>query len=425
MHLFAPRPSHARLSAALILAATLSVACTTPPARDPAPEITAGPSSPPSDVHDEAFAAWVGAFRTRAEAAGIGDATLARSLDNVRFLPRVIELDGTQPEFTRTVWDYLDRTVTPQRVTKGREMLQRLRTGAPDVFKPYGVPPETVVAIWGMESNYGTNTGDTPTLDALTTLGFEGRRSGWAQEQLIAALRIVERGDIAPQQMIGSWAGAMGQTQFLPTSFLAYAVDADGDGRRDIWGSLADVAASTANFLAKSGWRAQEPWGFEVRLPAGFDFGRADTSVSQSSAQWSAQGLTSPDGAPLPPVADAYLLLPAGARGPAFMVGANFRAILRYNNSTSYALAVGMLSQRIAGGADVSAPWPRDLAALSRSDTAELQRALSASGFDSGEPDGVAGPATRAAVRAYQRSAGLPADGFAGSELLARLRRLP
>lgn len=423
MHFPAPALSRVRLAAAILVAATLTTACATAPtARPPQADAAAIPSA---DVHEAAFAAWLAAFRQRAKAAGIADSTLSRSLDDVRFLPRVIELDGAQPEFTRTVWDYLDRTVTAQRVATGREMLERIRTEAPGVLRPYGVPPEVVVAIWGMESNYGTNTGATPTLDALATLGFEGRRANWAQDQLIAALRIVERGDIAPGRMIGSWAGAMGQTQFLPSSFLSFAVDADGDGRHDIWSSLPDVVASTANYLAKSGWRSQEPWGVEVRLPPGFDFGRADTSVVQSGARWSAEGLTSPDGARLPDIAEASVLLPAGARGPAFLVGANFRAILRYNNSTSYALAVSLLSQRIAGGADVVAPWPRDLAVLGRSDTAELQRALSARGFESGEPDGVAGPATRTAVRAYQRSVGLPADGQADGDLLARLRRAP
>jgi lytic murein transglycosylase len=439
MHPFKPRPfSHA--IAVLVLSAVLA-GCAAPTARAPgdggavgsAPPTPASSTTPAGTVpeassagdaaHQQAFLAWVAAFRESARAAGIRDATLGQVLDGVRFLPRVIELDRAQPEFTRTVWDYLDRTVTAQRVTQGRAMLQRATREASGVFRSQPVPPEVVVAIWGMESNYGSNIGDTSTIDALATLGFEGRRASWAKGELLSALRIIDRGDITRERMIGSWAGAMGQTQFLPSSFLAHAVDGDGDGGRDIWDSLPDVMASTANYLASAGWQAQQPWGAEVRLPAGFDPGRADTAIMQSSAQWAAEGVASIDGASLPVISDASVLLPAGARGPAFLVGPNFRAILRYNNSTSYALAVGLLSQQIAGGMAVQSPWPRDLAALSRSETVELQTALARRGFTSGEPDGIVGPATRAAVRAYQRSVGLPADGFPSSDVLQRLRQ--
>jgi hypothetical protein len=216
----------------------------------------------------------------------------------------------------------------------------------------------------------------------------------------------------------------MGQTQFLPSVFLSYAVDADGDGRRDIWGSMADVVASTANFLARSGWRAGEPWGTEVQLPPGFDPGRADTAVRQSTAQWAAEGVR-PIGsaATLPELADATVLLPAGARGPAFLVGANFRAILRYNNSASYALAVGLLAQRLGDGPTVQAAWPRDLPALSRSQLMSLQTALNERGFASGTPDGMMGPATRDGLRRYQRSIGMPADGYPTLDLLQRLQQ--
>ena len=301
----------------------------------------------------------------------------------MHYLPRVVELDRAQPEFTRTVWDYLDSAVSPQRVARGQDKLLQVRDEADAAAARYGVPPAIVVAIWGMESNYGGNYGNIPTIDALATLGFEGRREDWARGQLLAALKILQNGDIDRAQMIGSWAGAMGQTQFLPSVFLAYAVDADGDGRRDIWGSMADVMASTANFLARSGWQADQPWGVEVQLPPGFDVGRADVAVRQSTAQWAAEGVRTIDGAPLPELADGTILLPAGARGPAFLVGPNFRAILRYNNSTSYALAVGLLAQRLAGGPDVQAPWPRDLPALTRAQLLALQTALNERGFAS------------------------------------------
>jgi len=327
-----------------------------------------------------------------------------------------------QPEFTRAVWDYLDNTVTPGRIAQGQDKLLQLRGELDTATARYGVPAAVVVAIWGMESNYGSNYGDIPTIDALATLGFEGRREDWARGQLTAALKILQSGDIDRAHMIGSWAGAMGQTQFLPSNFLAYAVDADGDGRRDIWASMADVTASTANFLARSGWQAAQPWGTEVQLPSGFDYGRADTEMRQPSAGWSAQGVRTMDGAPLPEFADGAILLPAGARGPAFLVGPNFRAILRYNNSTSYALAVGLLAQRLSGGPGVQAAWPRDLQALTRSELLAMQTALNQRGFASGTPDGMMGPATRDGLRRYQRSLGLPADGYPTVELLRRLQ---
>jgi membrane-bound lytic murein transglycosylase B len=372
--------------------------------------------------HIQKFARWVVEFSTSARAAGIDEATLQIAFDNVRFIPRIIELDRAQPEFTRAVWDYLDNALSMQRIARGQDKLLQLRPVVEPIAARYGVPVEVLVAIWGMESNYGNFVGDIPTIDALATLGFEGRREAWARGQLLAALRILQNRDIDRAQMIGSWAGAMGQTQFLPSNFLAYAVDADGDGRRDIWNSLADVMASTANFLASSGWQVGQPWGLEVRLPPGFDYARADADVRQPTTQWTDEGVQSMDGAPLPALADSSILLPAGARGPAFLVGPNFRTILRYNNSTSYALAVGLLAQQLAGGAATQAPWPRDLQLLSRSQLLALQTALNVRGFDSGTPDGTMGPATQRGLRRYQRSLGLPADGYPTLDLLQRLQ---
>ena len=336
--------------------------------------------------------------------------------------PRVIELDRAQPEFTRTVWDYLDSALSAQRIARGQDKLLQLRPEVDAMAARYGVPTEVLVAIWGLESNYGSNMGDIATIDALATLGFEGRREAWARGQLLAALKILQNRDIDRAQMVGSWAGAMGQTQFLPSNFLAYAVDADGDGRRDIWGSVADVMASTANFLARSGWQAGQPWGLEVRLPPGFDFARADADMRQPASLWANEGVQAVDGAPLPAIEDSSILLAASARGPAFLVGPNFRTILRYNNSTSYALAVGLLAQTLAGGPAVQTPWPRDVQALTRSQVMALQTALNARGFDSGTPDGAMGPATRHGIRQYQRSLGLPADGYPTLELLQRLQ---
>jgi membrane-bound lytic murein transglycosylase B len=397
-------------------------ATTTSPAPSTAlPGPATDPTLSPETQHQQAFARWITEFSGTARAAGIDEATLRAAFDNVRFVPRVIELDQAQPEFTRTVWDYLDGAVSPQHIARGQDQLLQYRREVDAGASRYSVAPEILVAIWGMESNFGSNIGDIPTIDALATLGFEGRRSTWARGQLLAALRILQHHDIDRARMIGSWAGAMGQTQFLPSNYLAYAVDADADGRRDLWASVPDVMASTANLLARSGWQAGQPWGLEVRLPAGFDFTRADADVRQPASAWSAEGVQAMDDTPLPALADASIFLPAGAGGPAFLVGANFRTLLRYNNSTSYALAVGLLAQQLAGGPAVQAAWPRDLQPLTRSQLLALQEALNTRGFDSGTPDGMLGPATRRGVRGYQRSLGLPADGYPTVELLQRL----
>lgn len=380
----------------------------------PAPEIPAAPndSTPPH------FADWLSGFRAQARLAGIDESTLKRALDGVHYLPRVVEQDRSQPEFTRAIWDYVESIASPTRVSRGLEKLQQWRTPALAAQARFGVPAPVLMAVWGMESNYGSHYGNLPVIDALATLAFDGRREAWARSELLAALRIVQRGDMTRTQMLGSWAGAMGQTQFIPSIYLAHGVDADEDGRVDIWGSIPDVLASTAHFIARSGWQANEPWGVEVTVPAGFDWIRADPSVRQSSDQWTQEGLRSPDGSTLPPVADASLLLPAGARGPAFLVGANYRALLRYNNANSYALAVGLLSQRLGGGPSLHTPWPRDLRPLTRSEVSALQTALNQRGFQSGAVDGRAGAATRKAVQLFQRSQGLPADGYATVELL-------
>jgi len=395
-------------------------------ASTPSVEPTPMPAESVEIDHDQKFARWVAAFSTSARAAGISEATLHTAFDTVRFVPSAIASDQAQPEFTRAIWDYLDSAVSPQRIARGAARLQQLRSATQGdidaIAARYGVPAEVLVAIWGIESNFGSFVGDIPTIDALATLGFEGRREEWARGQLLAALRILQSGDIDRAQMVGSWAGAMGQTQFLPSAFLAFAVDADGDGRRDIWGSVPDVMASTANFLARSGWQAGQPWGLEVRLPPSFDYARAAPDVRQPTSTWSDEGVQAMNGTPLPALADTSILLPAGARGPAFLVGPNFRTILRYNNATSYALAVHLLAQRLAGGPAVQAPWPRDMQPLARNQLLALQTALNARGFDTGTPDGVMGPATQRGIRQYQRSQGLAADGYPTVDLLKSLQ---
>jgi membrane-bound lytic murein transglycosylase B len=363
----------------------------------------------------------VAAFRQRAGAKGVSDQALDAAFGDAHFLPHVISLDNRQPEFSRAIWDYLDTAVSASRVRHGRDKLSQYDALARRVQTHYGVSRYVITAIWGMESNYGSNFGRYETIDALATLGYDGRRETFAERQLYAAMKILADGDISRDDMRGSWAGAMGHTQFLPTSFLAYAVDGDGDGKRDIWGSIPDVVASTANYLSKNGWDSGHPWGREVILPAGFDYTQADGSPRRSTAAWRAIGVKPIDSRGMPEFSAAGILAPAGARGPAFIVGPNFRTILRYNNATSYALAVGLLSDRLAGNPGVQKPWPRQLANLSNSQIRQLQAGLKALGYGSGTPDGIVGPNTRAGIRAFQRAQGQVADGYPTEALLQKI----
>ncbi|MGM0535987.1 MAG: lytic murein transglycosylase [Pseudomonadota bacterium] len=369
------------------------------------------------------FASWLTDFRREARAEGISESTLGQALDGLRYRPRVIELDRSQPEFVRPIWQYLDSAVSASRVTTGRERLAAHRDTARQMERRYGVPAEVIVAIWGIESNYGGNFGDFSTLEALATLAYDGRRRDFARGELLAALRIIEAGDIAADRMLGSWAGAMGHTQFIPSSFEAYAVDADGDGRRDIWDSIPDVMASTGHYLDRSGWQSGQPWGVEVRLPDDFDFAETELSTRRPSRDWAERGVRTLDGSPLPDFEAASVIVPGGAEGPAFLVGPNYRAILRYNNATSYALAVGTLADEIAGREGVVQGWPREEQPLSRSQVREMQRLLNQRGFEVGTPDGIMGPNTRRGLRAFQAEIGTTPDGFATLSLLERLKR--
>jgi len=377
----------------------------------------------PAQAEAQSFPQWVAAFRAEAAARGISQPTLATAFDTVQFLPNVIDSDQSQAEFTRAIWDYLDRSVSADRIRAGQAMLAQWSSTANAAEQRYGVPKQVITAIWGIESNYGQNFGSTEVIDALATLGYEGRRQDFFKEQLFAALQILQQGDISRDRMLGSWAGAMGNTQFLPTVFLSSAVDADGDGRRDIWGSIPDVMASTANYLAQSGWQRGQPWGVEVTLPPGFDYAVAELSTRRPVAQWAALGVKPVSGRSLPALGDSSVITPAGARGPAFLVGPNFSVIMKYNNSTNYALAVATLSDRLAGGGPIVGSWPRGEQPLSRSEVLELQSLLTARGFSiGGAPDGLIGPATRGAIRAWQTSKGLVPDGFATTSLLQAVR---
>ncbi|WP_291551708.1 lytic murein transglycosylase [Comamonas sp. SCN 65-56] len=418
--------SSARAPAFILALATLlgTASCTTlaaPPG--PAAASPASTTATPPDTSDpvDGFRAWIAGFSQDALKAGISRATIAATLGKARWLPQVIELDRAQPEFVRPVWQYLDGAVSLQRILAGKAQHQIYAKAIDDAAQRYGVPASILIAIWGVESSYGAHFGSFRTVDALATLAYDGRRRDWAKSELLAALTIVDKGLMSADRLIGSWAGAMGHTQFLPSVYLKYAVDVTGDGKPDIWASVPDVMASTANFLAQSGWRPSEPWGVEVRLPAAFDYSRAELNVRQDSDAWAVQGVRAMNGQPLPLMQSASILTPAGANGPAVMVGNNFRVLLLYNSSTNYALAVSLLARQIDGDPGLLAPWPRQLKTLSRSDIEALQSALNRLGMDAGEVDGVVGPATRAGLRRYQASQGLIADGYPTQALLQRL----
>lgn len=402
---------------------------TLPAAPEPGAPAVAAPEtplpSPSGPARRQSFAQWLKAFEQRAADAGITDKTIRQSLSNAQFIPRIVELDRAQPEFTRPPWAYIDGAVSQQRIDQGKTLIRKYQNTFKAAEQRYGVPASVITAIWGMESNFGKNFGSFRAVDALATLAYDGRRYEWASRELLIALKIIDRGDIPASQMLGSWAGAMGHTQFLPSAYQRFAVDADGDGRRDIWGSIPDVINSTANFLAQSGWKTGEIWGTEVRLPTGFDFARAEVKVSQPASAWAAEGVRSLDGSPLPSLEEASIITPAGARGPALMIGNNFRTLLKYNNSNNYALAVALIAQQVDGGTGLASSWPRELEPLSRSEVKALQEALNAKGYETGTPDGVAGPATRVGLREYQKSVGLPADGYPTKDLLKALLSQP
>jgi membrane-bound lytic murein transglycosylase B len=329
-----------------------------------------------------------------------------------------------QPEFTKSTWDYLDVLVSDERIARGREMLTQYAPTFAAVERAYGVDPAIIAAIWGVESNYGTLGGDRPVIRSTATLACVGRRQDYFREEFLSTLEILARGDVPAERLVGSWAGAFGPTQFMPSSFKRYAVDFDGDGRRDVVDSIPDVIASTANNLKTDGWVAGQRWGYEVVLPQNFDYLLADRSKQMSLRQWEALGIRRVGGGSFrDPDARAYLLLPAGARGPPFLMLQNFRVIMKYNPAEAYALAIGYLADRLRGGGPFVQPWPRDERVLTLDERYEMQHLLARRGFDAGEPDGLLGPRTRLAIRNFQASIGAIPDGFASSGLLDRLRQ--
>lgn len=336
---------------------------------------------------------------------------------------RIMDFMDAQPEFTKAIWDYLDLLVSDARIQKGREILETHRRTFDAVEKTYGVDRYVIAAIWGIESKYSALIGDRDVLRSTATLACVGRRQAYFRDEFLSALEILHRGDLRPDQLRGSWAGAFGPTQFMPTSFKRFAVDFDGDGRRDVVSSVPDLVASTANNLKKDGWRAGQTWGYEVEVPAGFNYMQANRARQLTIAQWQGLGIRRVGGRDFPRQSDtAYLLAPAGARGPAFLMLPNFRAILRYNPADAYALAIGHFADRLRGGGPLVQSWPRHERVLSRTERLELQQILATRGYYQGEPDGRLGGKTVEALRHFQSAAGLPADGFASASVLERLR---
>lgn len=376
-----------------------------------------------TDTGNLGFHRWIADFRGRARAKGIRDTTLDASLTGLQYNTDVISRDRNQSEFTKQLWEYLDSAVSATRIKNGKAALAQHGAVLEQIEAKYGVDKEIVVAVWGLESAYGGYRGTTPVIEALATLAYDGRRGAFFEEQLVAALKIVQAGDVAPEKMTGSWAGAMGHTQFIPTSYLAYAVDFTGDGKRDIWSDdPTDALASTAAYLARFGWERGHPWGVEVALPDGFDFGAAGHVTKKTVADWTALGVRDIHGKAVPDYGRASVLLPAGARGPAFMIFKNFNVIERYNTADSYVIAVGHLGARIKGAPDFEASWPRGDRGLNFAERKELQRRLTASGFSTDGVDGKIGPNTIQAIRRYQNRAGLVPDGYASLDLLHTLR---
>lgn len=385
--------------------------------------LAAGPlAAQPDETAAPDFAACVAGLQDRARVAGISDEVVTGVLGNVERVERVIELDRKQPEFTQSFADYYNRRVTAERVEQGRELLARHRTLLDRVQRESGVPAHYLVSFWGLETNFGAYFGKMPVPDSLATLACDPRRSGFFADELIAALKIIDAGDIAADDMLGSWAGAMGHVQFLPSVFLRHARDGDGDGKRDLWGSVPDAMASAGNFLSHLGWQRGLRWGREIRLPDDFDYGLSGRGNSQPLSAWVDIGVTDVWGRALPRLPlPASVLVPAGHTGPAFIVYDNFDVIMRWNRSEFYALAVGRLADRIAGAGALSrSPATGD--PVTREQVRQLQADLQQLGYEPGEPDGIFGPATRAALGNFQKSLGLIADGHLDAGIMAEVR---
>lgn len=381
-------------------------------------------AQPPSDADLKAYATCLGQLRPDALKAGVSGATFGTYTQGITPDMSILELLDAQPEFKTPIWDYLASLVDAERIHDGEQGLEQWSKELARIQTQYGVDPATVVAVWGVESNFGKNLGGRPLLQSLSTLSCFGRRQAYFRGEFFATLKIIQDEHVKPERLNGSWAGAFGQTQFMPSTYLRLAVDFDGDGRRDLVDSVPDALASTANFLKRAGWNNDIPWGFEVTLPSGLDTSGAGRRNKKPMSQWAAAGIKRANGRALPAgELQAGLLLPAGPQGPAFLVTKNFDALYSYNAAESYGLAIAHLSDRLRGGMPFVRAWPTDDPGLSRAERREIQELLVARGYDIGKPDGVIGTRTRQALQQVQRELGLPDDGRAGQKTLKALRQ--
>lgn len=377
-----------------------------------------------SSAADKGLRKWIKGFRGRALKQGISAGVFDRAFRGVRYDPEVIRRDRNQAEFKKEIWDYLDVAVSKERLTKGKRALRRHGNVLSRIERTYGVDKHIVTAVWGLESKYGEQRGDLNVIQSLATLAYDGRRGSFFEKQLVAALKILQRGDTSPRNMKGSWAGAMGHTQFIPTSYQAFAVDYTGDGRRDIWSdNPADALASTAAYLKRHGWVKGMPPLVEVRLPKGFKQAMASRKVVKMPSDWGKLGVKDMRGKAVPNYGSASILLPAGTKGAAFMIFKNFRVIERYNAADAYVIGVSQLAHQLRGGPAIQGKWPRDPNSLNFEERKELQQRLTRKGFNTGGVDGAIGANSIVAIKAYQRSVGLKADGKPTKTLLKRLRR--
>ena len=373
---------------------------------------------PAAALSPDEFAACQQTWQAQAREQGLPDRLIEEVIPALRPLARVLELDQRQPEFTSSFADYLSRRVSETRIETGQRMLESHADLLRRLTHEYGVPGRYLVSFWGLETNFGGYLGDMPTLDSLATLACDPRRSGYFTAELLTALGLLDDHGLAPQEMTGSWAGAMGHTQFMPSNYQRYGRDGDGDGRVDLWRSVPDALTSAAHFLSELGWESELRWGREVRLPEGFDYSLAGRESRRPLRQWAKLGIRTTNGAALPALdLPAALLVPAGHRGPAFLVYKNFDVIMRWNRSEFYAISVGRLADRIIGAGPLASP-PPDAPRLSRATVKQLQASLNAQGFDAGQPDGILGPGTRAAISRFQLAHGMIADGFHSQELI-------
>lgn len=368
------------------------------------------------------FATCVAGLRSHAAAQGISGVTFDKAMKGVEPDPKVLELMGSQPEFRTPVWDYLATLVDDQKVSEGRAMLQKHASTLARIEQAYGVDRHVVVAVWGVESDFGALvTGGRYLPQSLATVACLGsRRRDYFRGELMSTLKIIARGDLEPEKLRGSWAGAFGHTQFMPSTYLRLAVDFDGDGRRDLVGSIPDALASTANYLKKAGWITGASWGYEVRVPPGYS-GPTGRGGKQGIESWSGRGITRIDGSALSPLPAAGLLIPAGRNGPGFLVTKNFDAAYAYNAAESYALAISVLSDRLRGRPGVRGKWPTDDRGLSRAERKELQEKLIRRGYDVGKPDGAIGALTRAAIKDVEAKLGMPQTGRPGGKVFDAL----